>query len=60
MDWSGILIEGNKCIRIYAGKPLAKQKLGRMRRRSEDNIKINHMEIDYQDVYWTELAQDQV
>jgi hypothetical protein len=29
---------------------LGKQKLGRMKR-SEDNIKINGREIDYQDLY---------
>jgi hypothetical protein len=40
------------------GKPLAKQPLGRPRRRWEDNVKMDHMEIGFEDGKCMELAQD--
>ena len=39
-------------------KPEREGKLGRPRRRWEDNIKINLQEAEYGSMAWIELAQD--
>jgi hypothetical protein len=40
------------------GKPEGKRLLGRPRRRSEDNIKMDFQEVGCGRVDWIELAQD--
>jgi len=47
---------GKKCVRM----PQGKRPLGRPRCRLEDNIKMNCTEIWCEDVYWDQLAQDEV
>ena len=44
--------------RVLVGKPEGKRLLGRPRRRWEDNIKMNHLEVGCGCVDWIELAQD--
>jgi hypothetical protein len=44
--------------RILVGKPEGKRQLGRPRRRSVDNIKIDLREIECDDIDWIDLAQD--
>jgi hypothetical protein len=52
--------EGRGVYRVLVGKPEAKRPLGRLRRRWEDNIKLNlrHMGID--GASWIQLAQGRV
>ena len=40
------------------GTPEGKRPLGRLRRRSEDNIKMDHQEGGCRGMDWIELAQD--
>ena len=40
------------------GKPGEKRPLGRPRRRWEDNIKMDHQEVECRVMDWIELAQD--
>jgi hypothetical protein len=40
------------------GKPEGKRPLGRPRRRWVDNIKMDHLELGWDDVDWIGLAQD--
>ena len=40
------------------GKPEGKRPLGRLRRRWEDNIKMDLEEVGCEVMDWTELAQD--
>jgi len=40
------------------GIPEGKRTLGRPRRRWEDNIKMDHQEVECRVTYWIELAQD--
>jgi hypothetical protein len=47
----------NSC-RIMVRKPERKRPLGRFRRRSEDNIKMNLREIEWAGMDWIDLAQD--
>jgi hypothetical protein len=44
--------------KIIVGKPKGKRPLGKISRRSEDNIKIDLKEILYEVVDWTYLVQD--
>jgi hypothetical protein len=44
--------------RILVGKPEGKRPLGRPRRRWVDNIKIDLREIGWDDMDWTDLAQE--
>jgi hypothetical protein len=44
--------------RVLVGKPEGKRKLGRPRRRCEDNIKMDLQEVGGGRGYWMELAQD--
>jgi hypothetical protein len=49
----------NVC-RVLVGRPEGKMPLGRPRRRWEDNIKMNHMDIGIDGANWIRLAQDRV
>jgi hypothetical protein len=44
--------------RVLVGKPEGKRPLGRLRRRWEDNIKMDLQEVGEGRGYWMELAQD--
>jgi hypothetical protein len=44
--------------RVLVGKPEGKRPLGRLRRRWEDNIKMDLQEVGCGGMYWIELAQD--
>jgi hypothetical protein len=44
--------------RIFVGKPVGKITTGRLRRRWEDNIKIDHQEVGCGRMDWVELAQN--
>jgi hypothetical protein len=44
--------------RILVGKPEGKRLLGRLRRRWENNIKMDFQEVGYGGMDWFELAQD--
>jgi hypothetical protein len=44
--------------RVLVGKPEGRRPLGRLRRRWEDNIKMDLQEVGYGDTDWIELAQD--
>jgi hypothetical protein len=49
---------GQKVYKVLVGKPEGKRPLGRPRRRWEDGIKIDLMEIDWGGGGWIQLAQD--
>jgi len=44
--------------RFLVGKPEGKRPLGRLRRRWEDNIKMDLQEVGCGNMDWIELAQD--
>jgi len=44
--------------RVLVGKPEGKRRLGRPRRRWEDNIKIHPQEVGCGGMDWIELAED--
>ena len=44
--------------RILVGKPEGKRPLGRLRRRWEDNVKVDLQEVGCGLMDWIELAQD--
>jgi hypothetical protein len=44
--------------KILFRKPEGKRKLGRLRHRWEDNIRMNLRETGWKDVDWIHLAQD--
>jgi len=44
--------------RVLVGKPEGKRPLGRLRRRWEDNIKMDLQEVGCGGMEWTELAHD--
>jgi hypothetical protein len=52
--------EGRGVHRVLVGRPEEKRPLGRPRRRWEDNIKMDLMEIGIDGVDWIRLAQDRV
>jgi hypothetical protein len=43
---------------MHIGYAEGKRPLGRQRRRRVDNIKMNLREIEWDGVYWIDLAQD--
>jgi hypothetical protein len=47
----------NMC-RLLAGKPVERRPLGQPRRRWVDNIRMDLLELGWDDVDWTGLAQD--
>jgi hypothetical protein len=54
------ILNGNarKAYRILVGKPEGKRPLGRPRRRSVDNIKMDVREVGRDGVDWMDMAQD--
>jgi hypothetical protein len=52
--------EGRGVYRILVGRPEGKRPLGRHRRRWEDNIKLDLMEIGIDEANWIQLAQDRI
>jgi hypothetical protein len=44
--------------KILVGKPVGKRQLGRLRRRWEDNIRMDLREIGWEGVDWMNLDQD--
>jgi hypothetical protein len=50
--------EKRNAYRILVGKPEGKRPLGRPRRRWEDNIRIDLIEIGWGGMDWIDLAQD--
>jgi hypothetical protein len=50
--------EERKVYKVLVGKPEGKRPLGRPRRRWEDVIRMNLMEIGFGGVDWIRLAQD--
>jgi hypothetical protein len=50
--------EGRDVYRVLVGSPEGKRPLGRPRRRSEDNIKMDLREIGIDGANWIRLAQD--
>jgi len=50
--------EGRGVYRVFVGKPEGKRPLGRLRRRWEDNIKMDLQEVVCWGMDWIELPQD--
>jgi hypothetical protein len=61
--WAGHvvrMVEGRGVYRVLVGRSEGKRPLGRPRRRWEDNIKTDLMEIRIDGANWIRLAQDRV
>ena len=61
MRWAGYVARmGEKRVvyRVLVGKPEGKGPLGRLRRRWEENMKINLKEVGCGGMDWIQLAQD--
>jgi len=61
MRWAGHIArmeEMRNAYNILVGKSEGKRRLGRPRRRWEDNIRIVLMELGWEGVDWIHLAQD--
>jgi hypothetical protein len=52
--------DGRGVYRVLVGSPKGKRPLGRLRRRWEDNIKLDLREIGIDRAIWIQLAQDKV
>jgi hypothetical protein len=52
--------EGRGVYRVLVGRPEGKRPLRRLRRRWEDNIKMDLREIGIDGANWIQLAQDRV
>jgi hypothetical protein len=50
--------DGRSVYRVLVGRPEGKRPLGRPRRRWEDNIQMDLMEIGIDGANWIRLAQD--
>jgi hypothetical protein len=50
--------EKRNAYRILVGKPEVKRPLGSLRRRWEDNIKMDLREIGWRGMDWIDLAED--
>jgi hypothetical protein len=63
MWWAGHVArmgEGRGVYRVLVRRPEGKRLLGRPRRRWEDNIKLDLMEIRIDEANWIQLVQDSV
>jgi hypothetical protein len=63
MRWAGHVArmrEGRGVYRVLVGRPEGKRPLGRPRRRSEENIRMNLRETGIDGADWIEVAQDRV
>jgi hypothetical protein len=63
MKWAGHVARMGKGRSVYGvlvGRPKGKRPLGRSRRRWEDNIKLDLMDIGIDGANWIQLAQDRV
>jgi len=61
MRWSGHVTHKGEMKGIHSvlvGKPEGKKPLGRPRHREEDNIKMDHQEVECGSMDWIKLAQD--
>jgi hypothetical protein len=61
MRWAGHVAcmgEGRGVYRVLVGKPEGKRRLGRPRRRWEDNIKMEFQKVGCRGMDWIGLAQD--
>jgi hypothetical protein len=61
--WAGHVArmgEGRGVYRVLVGRPEGKRPLGRLRRRWEDNIKMDLRDIRIDGANWIRLAQDRV
>jgi hypothetical protein len=50
--------EGRGVYRVLVGRPEGKRPLGRLRRRGEDNIKMDLREMGIDGANWIQLAQN--
>jgi hypothetical protein len=50
--------EDRNVYRVFIGKPEGKRPLGRLRRRWEDEIRMDVREIGWGNVHWIQLTQD--
>jgi hypothetical protein len=53
-----VWVRGEGYTGSWWGKPEGKRPFGRSRRRREDNIKMDHQEVECGGMDWIELAQD--
>jgi hypothetical protein len=53
-----ICLEERGVYRVFVGKPEVKRPLGRLRRRWDDNIKMDLQEVGCGSMDWIKLAQD--
>jgi hypothetical protein len=61
MRWAGHVAcigEGRGAYRILVGRPVGRRPLGRPRRRSEENIKMDLHEGGWGGLAWIDMAQD--
>ena len=61
MRWAGLVarkVERRGVSTVLMGKPEGKRPLGKVRRRWEDNIKMDFQEVGCGGMDWIELAQD--
>jgi len=61
MGWAGHIVrmgEKRGVYRLLVGKPEGEKPLGRIRRRWEDNIKMDLQEMGCGGMDWIELTQD--
>jgi hypothetical protein len=61
MRWAGHVArmgEKRNAYRILVGKPEGKRPLGRLRRRWEDNIKMDVRQMEWGGMDWIDLAQN--
>jgi hypothetical protein len=61
MRWAGHVAQMGKkrnAYRLLVGKPEEKMRLGRQRHRWVDNIRMDLVEVGWDDVDWIDLAQD--
>jgi hypothetical protein len=63
LRWAGHVAhieKGRGVYRVLVGRPEGKRPLGRLRRRWEDNIKLDLREIGIDGANWIRLGQDRV